>query len=512
MKRQLIIFCMVQLLSQVSLAADAPCPLPSAAPCGIEEVISCARIAYNLANPPGVIPNTNEQFYNTQLFNSGNQDGFCKYKFVTGHYPPGVEVGTLTQTYYDQFCSAQTGSYFSYANFLKAATILNGVTQQSAFGGSGGFACAVAGSSVAQNTSMSIAEAVNFFASEAQETTSAAMGYTTDGLYYRYENGALAGCQDLSCKTQYYPPSVVGNYVGVSTYNATDPSQTQSYTPFLWLLADPYVSTYYPQYQMASSPMTMAYGFPSIPLLAVSPNATNSQLYKVSESMSPPLTEAHNINETGILYPGMYVGMGSLQLTGSSMYFYYGWYENNLATNAPVLLANFDQFVGNPQENLPATDGFLRNGDIAFEGAFWYWMFRSIGINTSTYPGQMIPTLHQLAMDTSRPACGCVGAVTLMINGGCNDFDKRYKYSQYFASKDALSASAQTCTQTVILPGTTSPVNIDGSKCVLVCPSGYTLVGYACQKQGSPDVPPALDTATQNLLTYCQTPISGDYP
>lgn len=514
MKRHLIISCMVQLLSQVSFAADAPCPLPSRAVCGVEEVISCSREAYNLANPPGVQPNTNEAFYNTQLFDASNQDGFCKYKTVKGTYPPGVTIGTLTQVYYDQFCSAQTGEYFSYANFLKAATLNNATTSKPAFGGQGGFACSMdSDKSVSENTAISTREVVNYFASAAQETTSAAMGYTTDGFYNRFENGAIVGCRDLSCKTQYFPPTNPGNWVGVSSFNATDPSQTQSYTPYLWYLSDPYASTYYPQYQIAYSPMTMAYGFPAISLLAASPTASNSQLYKVSAGMSPPLTEAHNINEVGILHPGMYVGMGALQLTGSTMWFYYGWHNNNVAPGAPVLLSNFSNFVGNPMSSSPATDGgFLREGELSFEGANWYWMYRSIGINTSTFPGQMIPTLHQLAMDTSRPACGCVGAVTLMINGGCNDFDKRYKYAQYFSSSDALGVAPQNCAQTVTLPGQTSSVDIDGSKCVLLCPAGYTLVGYFCKKPGSPDVTPQLDQATQNLLTYCQTPISGDYP
>ena len=54
--------------------------------------------------------------------------------------------------------------------------------------------------------------------------------------------------------------------------------------------------------------------------------------------------------------------------------------------------------------------------------------------------------------------------------------------------------------------------HIDGSKCTLVCPASYSLVGYMCKKTGSPDVTPSLDLPTQNLLTYCQTPISGAYP
>ena len=516
-------------LSAYATSDDPACPT-TRAPCGVEEVISCAREHYNSISPTPLA--NNKDFYNSQLFNLANQDGFCKEKTLspTHSYPPGVVAGTLTQTYYDQFCTYQTGTFFSYENFITAVNATNQVTQAPAFAGSGGFACSTAGSSITENTRLSTQELANYFASEAQETTSAMMGYTTDGHYYRYENSALVVypgtdpatiCPNINCHTAYYPPTTPqeGNYVGVSGSVQTDPALTTTYTPYLWYLLDPETSTYYPQYQLAYSPMTMAYGFPAIPLLATPPaipSAVNSQLFKVSETPGPALIDAANIANPGILYPGMYVGMGSLQLTGSSMYFYYGWYENNLVPNAPVLLSNFDQFVGDPNGiiNDPTFTGFLRDGVQAYEGAQWYWNFRSIGINTSTFPGLMLPTLHQLAMDTARPACHCVGAVTLMINGGCNDFNKRAQYATYFAGEEALNlvATQTQCNQTVTLPGGTSPVDINGANCTLICPVGYTLENYKCVKTGATPTVPTLDTATQNLLTYCQTPISGAYP
>ena len=545
MKKQTFLAWSSLLYSVVSFA-DPICPT-TRGPCGVEEVISCARAAYNTTAKTPI--QTNEAFYDSQLFDKGNQDGFCKYKSTAGggtKYPPGVKANSLQQTYYDQFCSYETGeteSYFSYANFIAAANaVFTGSTNTGklAFGGasftggsdtSGGFACSQTGN-IVQDRLTSTQEVVNFFASEAQETTSALINYTTDGLYFRYENGALidsssstgAVCADEYCKTGYYPGNDPGNWVGVTGYNA-DPSITSTYTPYLWLLTNPNgsaASLYYPQYQMANSPMTLLYGFPYIQLLANqgdTPSAANSWLYKASTAPYPvppgsPLTVAKNINDSGVLYPGMYVGMGSLQLTGSSMYFYYGWYENNLALDAPVLMANFDQFVGDPNGVVTQSVGFLRSGVTAFEGAFWYWMYRVIGINTSTYPGQMIPSLHQLALDPARPACHCVGAVTLMINGGCNHFDRRVAYANYFASKDALNldTSQINCKQTVTLPGATTPVAINGANCVLVCPAGYTLSDIVCKRAGYPDVNPTLDTATQNLLTYCQTPISEAYP
>ena len=547
MKKQTFLAWSSLLYSVMSFATDPACPT-TRGPCGVEEVISCARATYNTTAKTPI--QTNLAFYNSQLFDVGNQDGFCEYKSTAGggtKYPPGVQAGSLQQIYYDQFCSHQTGTYFSYANFIAAANAVftTGTNQgKLAFGGaayppsfptngsdtSGGFACSQTGN-IAQDTLVSTQEVVNFFASEAQETTSALINYTTDGLYFRYENGALldkssstgAVCTDQYCKTGYYPGSDPGNWVGVATYGgAGAPQNTTTYTPYLWLLTNPNGSApslYYPQYQMATSPMSLAYGFPSIPLLATSPDnpsISNSQLYKISSQVQPPggpLTTAYNINDSGILYPGMYVGMGSLQLTGSSMYFYYGWYENNIATGAPILLGNFDTFVGDPTGYEPNL-GFLRDGVVAFEGAFWYWMYRVIGINTTTYPGQLIPSLHQLALDPARPACHCVGAVTLMINGGCNHFDRRVAYANYFASKDALNLNSSqiNCKQTVTLPGAQTSVAINGANCVLVCPAGYTLSDIVCKKAGYPDVNPTLDAATQNLLTYCQTPISEAYP
>ncbi len=515
MEKYMLLTLGLMLNTLSAFATDPACPMPTHPPCGVEEVISCARTNYNILHPTTTIA-SNEDYYNSQLFDLGNQDGFCKYKTTGQSYPPGVLLGSLQQTYYDQYCGYETGTYFSYTNFITAANIANVVTTLPAFGGPGGFACSNSSSlTAAQNAALSTQEVVNFFASEAQETTSALMKYTTDGLYFRYENGALlisktdTVCPDLNCHTGYYPPNYPGNYVGVYTYNASNPAMTTTYTPYLWLLSDPATSTYYPQYQLATSPMSLYWGpsFVSIPLLPTDPTTSNSQLYKVSNAT---VTNTYNINDPGVFYPGMYVGMGSLQLTGSSMFFYYGWYQNNIASTAPQISGNFDQFVGDP---LSGTTGFLRQGVIAFEGSFWYWMYRVIGINTTTFPGLLYPSIHELAMDTSRPACHCSGAVTLMINGGCNDFNKRSLYVNYFSSQDALNLDTTqvNCKQTVKLPGAKTSVEINGANCVLICPAGYTLEGNSCVN-GTTKVTPSLDTATQNLQTYCQTPISGAYP
>ena len=102
----------------------------------------------------------------------------------------------------------------------------------------------------------------------------------------------------------------------------------------------------------------------------------------------------------------------------------------------------------------------------------------------------MYPSLHQLAMDPTRPACHCVGAVTLGINGGCNNFAQRAQYANYFMGDKALGVNMPSnyCIQTVTLPsGRVSTIN--GAKC--------TLTPYE-----------KLDQATQDLLDYCQNPIA----
>lgn len=483
MNKLIIALCLVPYVSYATIV-DPDCPLPNAAPCGVAEVISCARVAYNASGPERPIAN-NTDFYNQQLFDLANQDGFCNYPGPG--YPQGVTLGSLQQTYFDQFCGSQKGTYFSYANFLDAAEALNNAGQ-SAFGGSGGFACSQAASSVEANTLQSYLEVANFFASEAQETTSAMKGYTTDGLYFRYENGALlnssgAVCPDLTCQTTYFPPNNPANYVGVNTSSVGAVDATQTYTPYLWLLTGqpPTQSSYYLQYNLANSPM---YVPPQLPAV----NLVPQQLVAVGAPGS--VTSVLNINDSSVLDPGMYVGMGSLQLTGSSMYFFYGWYYNNITSQTN--LANFSNFVGNPRSSTPTTDtGFLREGVKAFQGAFWYWMYRSIGRNfTGQGNAGMFPSLHQLAMDPSRPACHCVGAVTLGINGGCNHFSYRAQYANYFMGDKALGVDmpANYCIQTVTLPsGRISTIN--GAKCTL-----------------TPDE--KLDQATQDLLAYCQNPIS----
>jgi hypothetical protein len=114
--------------------------------------------------------------------------------------------------------------------------------------------------------------------------------------------------------------------------------------------------------------------------------------------------------------------MGSKQLTADSMYAFYAYYNQNIALGAPVAQANFSDFVTN------TTTGFLVNGQLAYQGALWYWMKRINGQNSLGFR-----PIHEIVNDVNKPVCQDIATVTRMVNGGCNDYDPgRLNYYHYF--------------------------------------------------------------------------------
>ena len=219
---------------------------------------------------------------------------------------------------------------------------------------------------------------------------------------------------------------------------------------------------------------------PQIPLVQSGTTSTcgSPPQSQICVASSNTVQQVATINDPSVLDPGMWVGMGSMQLTGSSMYYFYGWYDNNIATGAPVLTDNYATFVNN----------FLKQGQRSFEGGFWYWMYRTIGKYYDV--NKMYPTIHQLMIDSTRTACHCIGAVTVMVNGGCGDFETRKEYYNYFTSSDVLNLNPAftQCVQQVVING--QKVTINGAQCGL-----------------DPITKTTLDVPTQNLKTYCQSPI-----
>ncbi len=316
-------------------------------PCGAEELISCAAQSIGM---------TAEDFYNKKLFDTNNLDGFCKN-------PPAGSVTTGQQQYYfSNYCGTNTGGYFSYANFI--ATAANFPV----------FACQ-------PNTSKEsrYKELANFFTTVAQETTSSLYGYTNDGLYFRYENGALLGTT-LDDKTVYYPRDdfLIGTNNG---------DNTLTYTGNYWSGASGGALIY----NLTVSPVNITYGPVVIP-----GGYTQNQLNQ-------------------IIQPGFWIGMGAKQLTGDSMMGFFGWYFSNLAEGHPIASSNFPNFV----------NSYLTDGLLGFNGAFWYWMYRVNGIG-------YIP-IHQIVTNPDRPVCQDIATVTRMVNGGCNNYNPgRVNYYQYF--------------------------------------------------------------------------------
>ena len=355
-------------------------------PQGPDAVISCAASLQPT-------PISAETFWNTVLFSPEVIDGYCK-KNPTG-------LTTAQAAVYALSCSQQTGTYFSYAQFIAADAQM-----KTALGSNYNF---MRGSSYALNT----AELSNFLATAAQETTGNGLipdKYTKDGLYFRTEYSYLGantcyvypanpnwtssatktngtGC-DTKALADYYT-----NYYPFSTYSVAikNDGSGSVYTPF--------VMDNDGQYNL-NAQITVT--FPGLPTL-------------YGGTYAPPSgTVWQYMNQT--TDKGYWVGNGNLQLTGVAMTQFFGWYHQNLATGAPVNFANFNNFVTT----------YLQDGKLAWLGGLWYWNVRIQGYNQ--------PTLHAV-LTGPKAACHDIGLTTYLINGGCNNDAERVLYYKYFKTE-----------------------------------------------------------------------------
>lgn len=365
-------------LNAWALNCGTDCTLP----CGAEQLICCAAQTANTKAGQELFAST-QDYYNKILFNTANLDGFCKSP------GPGTQISDLQKYYYANYCQ-NAGNYFSYSNFINAANTSNFTNPPSG----GAFGCV--GTKTTRYKELS-----NFLTTIAQETTSvtASIPYTNDGLYYRYENDSL-----LKCATT---PG------GSLSSQCTAPTSTPDSAPY---------TSYYP----TSSLFTDMNGSgDSYTLLLSLGNTGTVTLYNLSltpetitfNSYPFPIAggdTAVQLNNPSVLDPGLWVGMGPKQLTGQSMFEFFGWYQNNLVSPT-ASYANFNNFVND----------YLNNGELAFQGAFWYWMFRVNGYGYRT--------IHAMVTDTERPVCGEIAAVTRMVNGLCNNYNPgRLTYYEYF--------------------------------------------------------------------------------
>ena len=406
----------------VSSQILADCSLP----CGAEELITCAAQA---------VGKTAEQYYNTVLFSTPNLDGYCKAPLDT------VNSSLLQQALYRSYCTEESktlnGGYFSYTNFIAASRLFPE------------FACYPGTTKERRYKELS-----NFLTTIAQETTSAVSGYTNDGLYFRYENSVLlpGNCSSQDTCWQYptaYYYQAAPYYVASSssgsniTYDSSSPYSDQpttdnsnaTYTNRFWQ-PDPVPPSPSPfgyggalYYVFSGSPVQLIYQWNNAPY-------TNAQAYTCS-SAPCTLTE---VNNTNMLPPALWIGMGAKQLTADTMFAFFGYYFQHPEIQENPAPNGFPTYTGSAINNAnfyTFVNRFLVDGKLAFIGAFWYWMER---INGQTTLG--FRPIHQIVNDPNRPVCQDIATVTRMVNGGCNHYDRRLVYYKYFNSGFQIETKA----------------------------------------------------------------------
>lgn len=364
-------------------------------PCGPLQILECAGKLNNRHQ-------TAEEAYNSLIFGTNTADKFCRTKHTEAVITP------LQNLYFDGFCSqpspgAKNYPYSSYNNFLAAYTEM-----QAKLPNFGSFACI-------GDKSLDNKEMANFFSTITQETTGQ-ITKNNDGVYYRYENQSLvkcymdwkydAGrwlpvlaseyqCKDLDSKTGYWGDARL-NVIMVNR------STKAVYTKAYWNnanISDGKVTGN--KVDLTQSPIVWSWN-DNTPV----PDPGYEFVY---------LTDAMNA--------GYIIGMGQIQLTGSSMMEFFGWYYNHLA---PVSQneADLNGFI----------QRFLVDGQLAMEGSFFYWMYRTNGSGR--------PTLHQVLAGTGT-VCHDAAIASRVVNGGCNDYQSsvdaqgalhpgRIGYYQYF--------------------------------------------------------------------------------
>lgn len=221
-------------------------------------------------------------------------------------------------------------------------------------------------------------ELAGFLSTISEETTSRLNNYTNDGLYFRYENSALKG-NSLNHKTSYFPSN--GYMVAVNDDGEVSSSSIWFGKPSGATIMD-----------LKATPETLIWGKVDVP-----------DGYRL-------------INLNKVIAPSYWVGMGPIQLTGGSIIEFFGWYNNNILKDS-VQSYNISKFI----------EQYMQDGQMAFTGAFWYWMVRVGGIG--------YPTIHEIVTNQDKPVCHDIGVATIIINGGCRGYNPgRLNYYKYFTN------------------------------------------------------------------------------
>jgi len=424
---------------------DAAHGLECTTPCGAEELVSCA------AKKAGLTP---ERYWGTILFSTGLLDKWCAKAPKTPRPADKHDPTDLQVEYATQFC-ANTGAYYSYANFLAAVRAV-----QAAMGPDFTFLCAPG-----TTTERRYKELANFLTTMAQETTSTTANYTNDGLYFRWEYGALAACFERLRADGNYDPASKRWCNDWTDAGGNEHSYKELYT------------SYTPSYGYKVAVDAVGKVWTKWAWNAVGPTGGNRMILNVSPNQqvwdTTPAAPAGytlvNLVDTNVAR-GYWVGMGPKQLTGVTMVYFFGWYHNFLVAPA-VEAADLNAFI----------ERFANDGALGFAGGLWYWMYRVSGAGA--------PTISAILADPGKPPCHDIAIVTRLVNGGCNNYNsgtlekptERVKYYRYFL---------ETCFGQKLVPDTS------------VVYKGAPLNSMECMR--------ATDTAFSNALQeYCLSTPTG---
>jgi len=335
-----------------------------------------------------------ETFWNTVLFNQAKYlDGFCRFKSAAG--------SELQKYYFDTFCTEESVNYFSYKKFIIADEKLEYYMKDNyTFLREAGTA-----------KKAPIRNFCNFLATGAQETTCAEEDYTTDGYYFRYENGALGTC----CSEA----ELTGDLAWVCDLQKVkggpcDPNGTYKYTSY----------TPGTGYKVALKKGTTREVWTEYAWSAVCGTAgnkvdlTRSPIY-VSWDNNVTAPEGYELaNLYTVVDPYLWCGMGAIQLTADSVMNFFGWFYNNIENQKSADLNAFIKTL-------------VTDGKRSFIGALWYWNYRVIA---NTNPPPINKVLNYYEDKGAESPCHDIAISTYLVNGGCNDSDKRKKYYEYFTN------------------------------------------------------------------------------
>lgn len=373
---------------------------------------------------------TAEEFWNTELFDAQEElDGFCKFGSAAG--------SELQKYYFDTFCTKKSENYFSYKKFIIADEKI-----QERMGDKYTFLRETGTDKKAR-----IRNFCNFLATGAQETTSTEKDYTTDGYYYRYENGALGFCcseAELTgdfawvCQPNPYPedpiktPPVGGHCDPNGTYNYT------MYTPgFAYKVALKKGTTREVWTEYAWGGIDDSGGGNKVDLTC-SPT-------KVTWDNTPTAPDGYELALLNtVVDPYLWAGMGAIQLTADSVMYFFGWYYNHMVAEKPES-ADLNAFIRK----------LVTDGNLSFIGALWYWNYRVIA---NTNPPPIDKVLNYYEGKGAESPCHDIAISTYLVNGGCNHSKFRKKYYEYFTNT-ACQADIQK------VKGTFDGVELDSFEC-----------------------------------------------